>query len=290
MNNEIKNIPASVKARLKNKAKEINTEFAEMLKNYCMERFIYRIGISRHADRFVLKGALMFAVWRIPERRTTLDIDLLACLENSPAAIEKAIKEVCVMKEDDGLIFDPESVKCGAIKIDSDYEGVRAKFTGFLERSKIPMQIDFGFGDIVYPGPVCIDYPVLLDFPAPRLKGYTVESVVAEKFEAMVKLGALNSRMKDFYDVWLLIKKPAFKPDELATAIKKTFEHRKTALPEGKKFFAEEIYDEGSDRQKLWQAFLRKNGIKIAPDKLSTVAEDIEAFLSGPVERIRKER
>ena len=150
------------------------------------------------------------------------------------------------------------------------------------------MRVDVGFGDVVYPKPKMIDYPVFLDFPKPHLKGYPAESVVSEKFEAMVKLGLLNSRMKDFYDIWLMMHQFNFNGLQLTEALKKTFEHRKTPFPQDCPLFAEEIYDEKSDRQTLWKAFLRKGDIKQAPEKLSTTAMEIEEFLIRPLNAIKK--
>lgn len=284
MKNEIKNIEASVKAKLQNKAKETNRPFSEILQYYGMERFLYRFSKSKYADKFILKGALLFAVWQIPDRRTTLDIDFLARFDNEVAAIENVMKNVCGTSVDpDGLIFDSQTVKGMKIKEDADYEGVRVKFTGFLDRARIPMQIDVGFGDIVYPKTKVIDYPVILDFPKPHLNGYPQESVISEKFEAMIKLGLLNSRMKDFYDIWLMTRQFEFKGANIASAIKKTFNNRKTDIPNNKPLFADEIYDEKSDRQTLWNAFLKKGDIQHAPETLSATAKEIERFLIEPI-------
>jgi hypothetical protein len=221
----IKNIQASIRARLQNKAKETNRPFSEVLQYYGMERFLYRFSRSQYADKFILKGALMFTVWRVPERRITLDIDFLARFDNQITSIEKVLKDVCkVTVVPDGLVFDPETVKGQRIKEDADYEGVRVKFRGFLERSCIPMQVDVGFGDAIYPKPKAIDYPVILD------------------------------------------------------------------LPEDQPLFAEEIYDEKSDRQTLWKAFLKKGDIKHAPEKLQATAREIEGFLTKPLDAINKEQ
>ena len=280
MKKDIKNIQASIRGRLQNKAKETNRPFAEILQYYGMERFLYRFSRSKYADKFILKGALMFTVWQVLERRTTLDIDFLARYDNKITSIEKVIRDVCKTPvTPDGLMFDAATVKGQKIKEGADYEGVRVKFRGFLERSRIAMQIDVGFGDCIYPKTEIIDYPVILDFPKPHLKGYPAESVVSEKFEAMVKLGLLNSRMKDFYDIWLMMRQFDFNGSKLAEALKRTFEHRKTSLPKDSPFFAEEIFDEKSDRQTLWKAFLKKGDIKHAPEKLSTIAREIEEFL-----------
>ena len=289
MKKDIKNIEASVRARLQNKAKETNRPFSEVFQYYGMERFLYRVSQSKYADKFVLKGALMFTVWHVPERRTTLDIDFLAQCNNQIARIEKMIKDICKINVvSDGLIFDPKNVKGQRIKENADYEGMRVKFVGLLERSRIPMQVDIGFGDSIYPKPKIIEYPAILDFPKARLKGYPVDSVVSEKFEAMIKLGLLNSRMKDFYDIWLMMRQFDFDGSKLTEALKRTFKHRKTCLPQHKTLFAEEIYDEKSDRQTLWKAFLIKGDIKHAPEKLSTTAREIEKFLIKPLDAVNK--
>ena len=265
-----------------------STHRIEILQYYGMERFLYRFSRSEYADKFVLKGALLFTVWQIPERRTTLDIDLLARYDNQVASIETVMKDACgVAVESDGLVFDAKTVQGRRIREDADYAGVRVKFIGFLERAHIPMQIDVSFGDIVYPRTRAIDYPVILDFPKPRLKGYPAESVISEKFETMVKLGLLNSRMKDFYDIWLMVRQFDFNESTIAEALKRTFKHRKTDLPRAQPLFAEEIYDEQSDRQMLWKAFLRKGDIKHAPEKLTTTAKEIEEFLIKPLNAIK---
>jgi len=290
MKKNIKNIKASIKARLQNKAKETNRSFSEVLQYYGMERFLYRFSRSKYADKFILKGALMFTVWQVPERRTTLDIDFLARYDNKVADIEMVMKDICNMQvgTDDGLMFDSKTVRGRKIKEDADYEGVCVKLRGFLERSRIPMQIDVGFGDIIYPKPKIIEYPIILDFPKPHLKGYPAESVVSEKFEAMVKLGLLNSRMKDFYDIWLMMRQFDFNGSNLSEALKRTFEHRKTSLPQNKPLFAEEIYDEKSDRQTLWKTFLKKGDIRHVPEKLDSIARDIEEFLIKPLDAINE--
>jgi predicted nucleotidyltransferase component of viral defense system len=291
MKKDIKNIQASIRARLQNKARETSRPFSEILQYYGMERFLYRVSRSKHADRFILKGALMFTVWQLPERRTTLDIDFAAYYDNRIEAVEKMIKDICrISMSQDGLIFDPQTVKGSRIKEEADYEGVRIKFTGFLERSRIPMQIDVAFGDIIYPKSRVIDYPVILDFPKPHLKGYPIESVISEKFETMIKLGLLNSRMKDFYDIWLMMRRFDFDGLKLSEALKRTFTHRKTILPKDRPLFSEEIYDDKSDRQMLWKAFLRKGNIKHAPEKLSITAREIEDFLVKPLDAIKKKQ
>ncbi len=287
MKKEIKNIEASVRARLENKAQETKRPFAEILQYYAMERFLYRLSQTEYKEKFILKGALMFVVWQIPNSHSTVDIDFLARYQNEITEIEKVIKNVCHAKvTEDGLFFDPETVKVQKIKKETKYEGVRGKFQGLLGRARISMQVDVGFRDAVYPKPKAIDYPVILDFPKPQLKGYTIETVVAEKFEAMVKLGFLNSRMKDFYDLWLMTRQFEFEGESLSKALQATFTHRKTLLPIKPPYFAAEIYDKKSDRQTLWSAFLTKNRVKNTPGVLSQTAEWIEVFLESPLKAL----
>ncbi len=215
MTKEIRNIEDSVRAKLHNKRKDAGIAFMEILRNYAMERFLYRFSQVEFADEFILKGALLFTVWEVQGRRTTLDIDLLAHYSNKITEIEKAVQEVCT---------------------------VRVKFIGFLGKSRIPMQIDFGFGDTIYPPPQKINYPVILDFPSPRLKGYAPETVVSEKFEAMVQLGALNSRMKDFC-IWKAflkkgnIKHALEKLNETAKIIEKFLIKPLEAISKGEEFY-----------------------------------------------------
>lgn len=285
----IKNIQASVRTRLQNIAQKTGRPFSEVLQYYGMERFLYRFSQSIYADQFVLKGALMFAVWDVPERRTTLDIDFTARFSNKVKAIEGVIREVCLVSvPPDGVIFDSVKVKGVKIKENADYEGVRVKFAGYLGKARIAMQIDVAFGDVIYPNPQRIDYPVILDMPKPKLKGYPIEGVASEKLEAIIKLGALNSRMKDFYDLWLMSRQFNFDGNRLSKALTRTFRHRQTALPKGRPFFAEEIYDEKSDRQILWRAFLRKGSVQQVPEKLNIVAREIERFFADPLAAVAK--
>jgi len=256
-----------------------------------MERFLYRFAQSKYATSFILKGALMFTVWNVPQRRTTVDIDFLARFDNEIKKIEQVMREVCNTKTPaDGLKFDAKTVKGGRIKEDADYEGVRVKLIGFLNRSKIPMQIDVGFGDVVVPRPSTIDYPTILDFPSPHLEGYTFESVVAEKFEAMIKLGLLNSRMKDFYDIWLMARQFDFEEKKLVAAIKATFENRKTPFPSGKSFFPAQMFDEKSVQATMWETFLRRGRIKAAPNNFKAVVSAVEEFLGKPIGAIASKK
>jgi hypothetical protein len=197
----IKNIAASARQKLLNKSKELSRPFNELLQYYGLERFLYRLSASRYQDKFVLKGALLFTVWRQSSIRSTLDIDLLGKISNDPDDIVKVFKEICnVEVADDGLRFEDTSVAAEQITMDADYQGVRVQLYGYLDTARIRVQVDIGFSDVVTPGSEVSDYPTILDLPAPRLSCYNKETVIAEKLQAMVKLDILNSRMKDIYE------------------------------------------------------------------------------------------
>lgn len=274
-----KDMAASVRQRLTNKAKARNQPFQEILQYFAMERFLYRLAQSKQANQFTLKGALMFTAWGGPTSRPTKDIDLLARMDNDVESVVAVMREVCQQKvEDDGLTFDVESVKGAVIKEDADYSGVRITFLAKLQNARVPMQIDIGFGDVVTPASEKTNYPVLLDFAAPQLQGYPRETVVAEKFEAMTKLGMLNSRMKDFYDIWLLSRQFNFEGTTLATAIQRTFANRSTIIVDQATALTATF---GSDaaKQVQWQAFLKKTHLHDVPTVLQEVINSLESFL-----------
>lgn len=282
----VTNVAASVRHRLQQIAVSTSRPFQEVLQYYAMERFLYRLSQSSHADRFVLKGALMFNVWRAPTSRPTKDIDLLGHMENSVEALAEVMRDVCRQPVDaDGIDFDLGSVQGMLIKEDADYEGVRVTFRGSLENARVPMQIDIGFGDVMFPGPEVTDYPTILEYAAPRLRGYSRETAVAEKFEAMVKLGLLNSRMKDFYDIWLLLRQFDFDGAKLATAIARTFSHRGTTVVAQPTAFTQAF---ASDAAKLaqWDGFVRKSRLSDAPRDLAIVVGAIAAFLGPPASAV----
>ncbi len=227
-----KNLPASVRQKLRNLARERNVDFGLILVKYGLERILFRLSRSSYRDVFILKGALLFELWTEQRYRPTRDADFLARGHNAPERFATIFRELCVLKVDeDGLRFDADTVGAERISEDADYEGVRVTFVAFLERAKIPIQIDIGFGDIITPAPSETDYPALLDFPSPRLMAYPKETVVAEKLEALVKLGIANTRMKDFYDLEILSRIFTFEGKTLAKAIQNTFQKRGTDLP-----------------------------------------------------------
>lgn len=280
------NIAASVKARLQNKAKEAGKPYNDLLRLYAMERFLYRLSKSEHAEKFVLKGALLFMVWKSNyERRTTMDIDLLGFTENSLDNLAAIGKEICENDvEEDGIQFDSENIRVARIKEDADYEGVRILTNAFLERSRIPIQIDIGFGDALVPGAIQATVPTLLDFPAPELRCYHQLTAIAEKFEAMVKLGELNSRMKDFYDIWNIIQHEKIDGKELQTACAATFNRRETPFDLNTRFFSE-TFPEALGKETQWAAFVRKQGLEdTAPASFKKITQLLQHFFRPMVE------
>ena len=275
----MRDLPASVRQRLLNRSRETQRPFQELLTYYAMERFLYRLGQSSYVDRFVLKGALMFTVWGARTSRPTKDIDLLAHTENSVDAVVAMIQEICRQPvEPDGLMFDVGSVKGVTIKEDAEYSGVRVTLRVTLQSARVSLQIDVGFGDVVTPRAAMTEYPVLLDFAVPRLLGYSRETVVAEKFEALTKRGLLNSRMKDFYDLLVLSRQFDFDGATLSNAIVRTFTNRNTnvqAVPIALTVaFASDIV-----KQTQWEGFLRKTKLDSAPTSLQSVIDELTPFL-----------
>jgi len=273
-----KNISASVRQRLLNRAKSDRRPFNELLQYYAMERFLYRLSQSAHADRFVLKGALMLRVWRSPELRPTMDIGMLGKTSKKEADIVVKIRNILMTDvEVDGLSFDSDSIQAERITENADYEGIRIRFLGTLGSARITMQVDIGFGDVVYPEPEALDFPTMLNFPAPRLLCYSRESSIAEKLEAMVKLGFLNSRMKDFYDIWLLSRQFDFDGAELTEAIRLTFERRGTKLPSEVEAFTASFIE---SKQIQWTTFRKRLRYEHVPNSFREIAASLDRFLS----------
>ncbi len=276
---EIKNMAASARSRLLEKSRTEGLAFNQVLQRYAMERFLYRLSVSEFADSFYLKGALLFLVWDLAGRRTTMDIDLLGFMDNSLEGIEEAIRRICALDvPDDGLLFQMDSLRVQRIKENADYEGVRVVFRAGLDTAAIPMQVDIGFGDRVGRVADTRDFPVLLDMPIPRLKCYPVETVVAEKFEAMVKLELLNSRMKDFYDIWLLSRQHAFEMPDLLEACRATFRQRETPCSLDNPLFGAEM-KESEAKQAQWNAFCRKSKPTSCPDTFTGLLDELLVFL-----------
>jgi predicted nucleotidyltransferase component of viral defense system len=274
-----RNIAASVHQRLLNEARESGRPFNELFQYYAIERFLYRLSMSSHGKNFTLKGAMMLVVWQSPISRTTMDIDMLGKMENSVENIISIVRDVCRQEvEPDGILFDPKSVQGERITEDADYEGVRILFRGSLATARITIQLDVGFGDIVIPAPELTAYPTILDFPAPQIHVYSKESTVAEKFEAMVKLGIMNSRMKDFWDIWLLSRQFDFDGQTLAEAVFRTFLTRHTDIPANPVSLSPD-FSRDATKAAQWRTFLRKNMMRDVPDNFEEVVNAISIFL-----------
>jgi predicted nucleotidyltransferase component of viral defense system len=279
----IKDIAASVRARLLDKARREGRPFNELLQYYAMERFLYRLSQSPHADLFVLKGALVLRAWGLPPSRPTKDIDLLGRVENRVERLVAIARDVCATPvEPDGVVFDPASARGRRIAEEGEYEGVRVRLRGSLGKARLALQVDIGFGDPVTPAPAMMEYPTLLGMAAPRLRGYGKESSVAEKFEAMARRGLAGSRMKDFHDVWFLSRTMAFDGPALAKAIAATFRARGMPVrADAVALTAAFARDEGKQAQ--WRAFARRSRLADAP-ALGEVVAALGAFLR-PVAR-----
>ena len=281
----VKNMGASVRQRLLNYAKANGRPFAEVLQYYAMERFLYRLSMSPHVEAFTLKGALLLTVWQAPISRPTMDIDLLGRTDNAVEAIVALMREVSQAEvTDDGLVFDPSSFAGEVIREDADYAGVRTTFVGRVDSARVHMQIDIGFGDVMTPGPETLTYPTILDFPAPTLSGYSRETVVAEKLQALVQLRMLNTRMKDYFDLWLLTRQPELSREVLVEAIKRTFANRGMELdlePVG----LSSAFGNDPAKQMQWSAFVKRARLTEAPAKLSEVVEELRLFFAPILSR-----
>ena len=286
MSGEREGLARSVQVRLARHAKEIGVDPNLVLTRYGVERFLYRLSRSRHAEQFVLKGALLLLVWLGETLRPTRDADLLGFGEISDDALVKIFREVgAVEVEPDAVTFDADSVAVAAIREEDAYGGRRVTLRGQLGAARLTIQVDIGIGDAVTPGPQWLEYPSLLDLPRPRLRAYPRESVVAEKVHAMVLLGMRNSRMKDYFDVHALLREEQMDAAELVHALAATFQRRRTALPEGVSAGLSD--DFAREAAKRWRTFLDKNRLK-GPE-LADVVANIRERLAGPFARAREQ-
>ena len=273
-----KNLAASVRARLLNVAKAQGADFNQVLVRFALERILYRLSLSAHADHFLLKGALLFTLWYDMPHRTTRDVDLLGFGPSDLESIAQTFRDIASVEVEDGISFDPASVSVEEIRKDAGYAGARVLITGEIAKARCKTQIDIGFDDAVTPGPVHSVFPVLIaDLPAPRLRTYPVYTVIAEKLHAIVLLGMTNSRLKDYLDLWVLLDREALNANTLARAIAATFIRRgmpvSAVLPIG----LTDEFATDSSRQAMWHAFLKKNEITITP--LSEVVAKLRLIL-----------
>jgi predicted nucleotidyltransferase component of viral defense system len=263
------NRAASIKGKLENLARKENKLFASLLTYYLIERFLYRLSISDYARKFVLKGGVLLYALLENNARTTRDIDLLVKgIDNSQAEIARIFAILCDMDCDDGIRYDKSSIKVETIKEGADYEGVRIKFLGYLDKAHITMQFDLGFGDVVVPEPTVMNYPVLLDMEHPQILTYSLESVIAEKFEAIIYLAETNSRMKDFYDIYIICRTYDFNGIVLTDAISQAFRHRGTHLNDRPSVFSDD-FPHLPNKQTQWKAFQNR----VQPQLLLDFAE-----------------
>jgi hypothetical protein len=281
-----RDVAASIRQRLLNEAKRQNRPFQELLQYFAMERFLYRLSLHPLADRFILKGALLLTAWKAVKSRPTVDIDLSARTTNDHEHTRHWITELCTLAiEDDGILFHLESLEVLRIKEDAEYEGVRVRFDATLASARVPMQIDIGFGDVITPPASRIEYPAILNLPAPMLWTYPKETVIAEKLEAMTMLGLLNTRLKDYFDIWLLAATYDFDGSVLSKAIRATFANRSTAvesLPVG----LTPEFSNSQARQVQWAAFLKRGRFPNAPQELASVVEAVRSFVVPVLESL----
>ncbi len=278
MTKEVKNIAASVKERLRNISHETGREYQSLLRQYIQERFLYRLSESPYKNFLILKGALLFVAYDISRLRPTRDIDFLgSSIPNDRKEITEIVGQILRIEFEDGVRFDPVSIESEDIAEDDDYHGVRIKFFAYLENSRERVQIDIGFGDKITSGPIEIEYPTLLEFQPPRLKVYSVESAIAEKFEAVVSLQLQTSRMKDFYDILFFASNYHFNNVVLKEAIETTFNNRNTNV-QLRKVIYNIKFKTDTQLQKYWSAFLSRNKL-VAENNFVTVIDRIVEFI-----------
>jgi len=273
-----RNIGASVRDRLLNKARAEKLDYNLLLTRYALERMLYRLSISEQRDQFLLKGALLFDLWFDVPHRPTHDADFLGFGSADIPHVEEIFRSISRIEVEDGIVFQPDSVKAAEIRKEANYAGVRITLMGFLDSARCPVQIDVGFGDAVVPGPEDVSYPIILPgMPEPQIRAYPRYTVVAEKLEALTSLGMLNSRMKDFFDLWVLAKHSNFDGAVLTRAVAATFERRTTPIPQGIPIGLSDEFINDVQKEKQWQAFLRKNALDPMP--LVVVIADLREFL-----------
>ncbi len=283
MTREAKNVAASVRARLLAGAKGRGEEFSLTLQRYAAERFLYRLGRSMFSDRFVLKGAMLFSLWK-DVYRATQDVDLAGYGPDDPDSLREAFRLICEIPcPEDGVRFDPGSVRLSEILEKDEYAGWRARILGDLDGMRLTLYVDVGFGDVILPPAQVEDYPVLLDAPAPRIRAYPREAVVAEKFHALVKHGMRNSRMKDFYDLFVMASRFGFSGATLCASIRATFSTRPgSPFPEATPTGLTAEFYATFEKADQWRGHLAKTRLREAPEDFEAVGNTIRAFL-GPV-------
>ena len=285
-----KNIGVSVLAQLLKLSKLRNEDNQLLLTRYANERLLYRLSTSRHKDQFVLKGAALFTVWSGHAHRATRDVDLLGFGTPTIERLRTVFEDVLARKvPDDGVAFDLTTLKVETIRENQTYGGLRVAVVAVIASARVPLQVDVGFGDAITPGAETIEFPPLLDFPAPTLHAYPRETVVAEKLDAMVRLGIANTRMKDFFDIALLARDFDFDGATLIRAIRATFERRQTPIPVGLPISLTSTFAEDTDKKKLWKAFMRRSSANDF-ETLAVAVDAVVAFVQEPLGAAREGR
>lgn len=278
-----RNTAASVRAWLLNKARTDKRDFSLVLTRYALERLLYRLSISEHADHFLLKGALLFDLWFDVPFRPTRDMDLLGFGIAEEPHLIAAFSDLCTLEVDDGIRFDAQSIRAAEIRKEANYAGIRVTLLAWIDGARCPVQVDVGYGDAVTPAPESVEYPVMLQgFPAPRLRVYPRYTVVAEKLDAMITLGVANSRMKDYFDLWVLAQHSDFDGAVLRQAIGATLSRRGTDIPKGVPFGLTDAFATDPQKQMQWQGFLKKNRLEAL--SLNLVVADLRKFLMPPLQ------
>ena len=271
-----KNRAASIRTRLKNRSDTAKQDFNLTLTHYGLERLLYRLSVSRHAPNFLLKGALLFKLWYDVPHRLTRDADLLGFGPDDVESVAAVFRDVCVINVDDGIAFEAGSVKTAEIRKEARYGGVRVELRATLDGAQLSLQIDIGFGDVVTPAPETVSYSVLLDdLPAPKLRAYPKYTVVAEKFQALCALGMANSLMKDYFDLWMLLRDGGLDDAELVRAVQARFTRRRTALPEGVPAGLSDAFASDAGKLSQWRAFVSKN--KLSATALGDLVQALRA-------------
>jgi predicted nucleotidyltransferase component of viral defense system len=273
-----RNVGASVRQRLLNLAHARGQPMELLLTRYALERLLHRLSISPHRDRFVLKGAMLLATWFDEPHRATRDVDLLGFGDAAEDALVDTFREIMAIEVDDGVSFDLNGLRIEAIREEVEYGGSRIRTTAALAGARVPITVDIGFGDAVEPGVEDIDLPVLLDMPSPHLRAYPPETVIAEKFHAMVVLGRANSRMKDYYDVWMLTSAFDIEHERLRRAIVATFARRSTAIPVEVPDGLSDAFATDPGKQRQWDAFARS--LSGTPPGFDLVVNELRRRLS----------
>ncbi len=273
----IRDFGASVRARLLRLSKANGQNFDLVLTRFALERLLFRLSRSPHAGRFVLKGAMLMLSWFEDPYRGTRNLDLLGLGDPSEDLMMATFREILAQEFEDGIVFDPDSLRVARIREERDHGGLRLRAIASVGGARVALRIDIGFGDSLEPGAEIVDYPVMLELPAPRLRAYAPETVIAEKFQAMVVLGRANSRMKDYYDIWILSRSFSFDDGRLGRAIAATFARRGTDIPIDLPDALIPAFAADKQKQRQWRAFVE--GVTYDPGELARVLEEIAAFL-----------